>query len=211
MNRRACWVLPVLWTVAIGTLAATASAQEEPPAPASAAAVPITSEQRIHWIVNGVVGDRSLFFVGPFSSGWYTAWNRPEEWERTWSGFGKRYLNREATVAISNSLEAGLGAIWGEDPRFVPSRREGIWPRARFAMKTVVLAPRRDGHLAPAWGRYAGNVVNNVVANAWLPPSVTTPGQTALSIASGFGGRLAGNLWDEFWPDVWKYMRKPRP
>lgn len=210
MNRRARWVLIVLWTVAIGTLATTASAQEEPPAPTSAAA-PVTSEQRIHWIVNGVVGPRSLFFVGPFSSGWYTAWNRPEEWGRTWSGFGKRYLNREATVAISNTVEGGLGAIWGEDPRFVPSHRMGIWPRARFAVKTVVLAPRRDGRLAPAWGRYAGNVVNNVVANAWLPETVTTPGQTALSIVSGLGGRLAGNLWDEFWPDVRKRLRKSRP
>ena len=48
------------------------------------------------------------------------------------------------------------------------------------------------------------NVFNNVIENAWLPPSVTTPGQTALRSANGLLGRLVGNLWDEFWPDVRK-------
>ncbi len=134
--------------------------EEEPAAPPPPPVIaPITARQRIHWIVNGTVGPRSLLVVGPLSAAWSTAWNSPEEWGQSWSGFGKRYLQREANVAISNTIEAGLGAIWGEDPRFVPSHRQGIWPRARFAMKTVVLAPRRDGHLAPAWGRYAGNGV----------------------------------------------------
>jgi hypothetical protein len=161
--------------------------------------------------VNGTVGPRSALIVGPLSAAWGTAWNTPEEWGQSWSGFGKRYLQREANVGISNTIEAGLGAIWGEDPRFVPSHRKGIWPRARFAMKTVLLAPRRDGHLAPAWGRYASNVFNNTIENTWLPPSVTTPGRTALGTAAGFAGRLGGNLWDEFWPDVWRRIRKPKP
>jgi len=162
-------------------------------------------------MVNGTVGPRSLIVVGPLSAAWSTALNSPEEWGQSWSGFGKRYLQREADVAISNTIEAGLGAIWGEDPRFVPSNRRGIWPRARFAMKTVVLAPRRDGRLAPAWGRYGGTVFNNLIENTWLPPSVTTPGQTALAMAAGLAGRLGGNLWDEFWPDVWRRIRKPKP
>ena len=198
--------------IAVGAVAGTASAQDEPATPLAAPVVaPITAWQRINWIVNGTVGPRSLLAVGPLSAAWSTALNSPEEWGQTWSGFGKRYLQREADVAISNTIEAGLGAIWGEDPRFVPSHRRGIWPRARFAMKTVVLAPRRDGHLAPAWGRYAGTVFNNVIENTWLPPSVTTPGQTALAMAAGLAGRLGGNLWDEFWPDVWRRIRKQKP
>jgi hypothetical protein len=69
-------------------------------------------------------------------------------------------------------------------------------------LKTVLLAQRRDGHLAPAWGRYASNVVNNVIENAWLPPSATTWQSTGFRSVSGFLGRAGGNLWDEFWPDV---------
>jgi hypothetical protein len=146
--------------------------------------------------------------VGVLGATWQTGWNTPEEWGRTASGFGKRYAAREADVALSNTIEAGLGAIWGEDPRYIPAPRGPVRSRVLYAMKTVMLAQRRDGHLAPAWGRYAGNTVNNLIENTWLPPSVTTAGQTALRSANGFLGRLLGNLWEEFWPDVRKRLRK---
>ena len=148
------------------------------------------------WAVIGAIGFRSLTVVGPLSAAWNTAWNTPEEWERTWSGFGKRYGQREADVAISNTIEAGLGALWHEEPRYIRSGRKGIMPRARYAMKTVLLAQRADGRLAPAWGRYAGNTLNNLIENAWLPPSVTTPGQTVSRMGLGFLSRLGGNLWE---------------
>ena len=163
---------------------------------------PVTTRERIEWIVVGTIGLQSLALVGPLSAGFQTALNVPEEWGRGWDGFGKRYLAREADVAISNTLEAGVGAFWGEDPRYIPSGRKGIWPRARYAMKVVFLTQRSDGRLAPAWGRYVGNTLNNIIENSYLPPSVTTPGQTVLRSANGFLGRLGGNLWDEFWPDA---------
>jgi hypothetical protein len=182
--------------------AADVGAPADTIAPVSADAyVPITPAARVDWIVTGTIGRRSLG-VGVLAATWQTGWNSPDEWQRTWTGLGKRYLEREADVAISSALEAGLGAIWGEEPRYIPSGRRGIWPRARYAMRTVVVAQRRDGHLAPAWGRYAGNVVNGVIENAWLPPSATTFRSTAIRSGQGFLGRLAGNLWEEFWPDA---------
>jgi hypothetical protein len=168
----------------------------------AAAYEPITPRERVRWIVNGTVGAKSLLIVGPLAAGWSTAFNSPEEWGQSWEGFGKRYVAREADVAISSTLEAGFGAIWGEDPRYIPSARRGIWPRARYAMKTAFVAQRPDGHLAPAWGRVIGNTVNNLIENSYLPPSITTPGETLLRMGSGFLTRLGGNLWDEFWPDA---------
>jgi hypothetical protein len=169
---------------------------------------PVTTSQRVDWAVDGTVGVRSLTVVGPLAAGIQSGFDFPPEWERTWRGFGKRYAEREADVAISNGIEAGLGALWHEDPRYVPSGRHGIWPRARYAIKTAVLAQRPDGHLAPAWGRYAGNVVNNLIENAWLPPGVTKAGQTVSRSVLGLVGRLGGNAWDEFWPDVRKRLRR---
>jgi len=169
--------------------------------------VPITPSERIEWIVVGTVGPKSLG-VGVWSAGWQTLWNIPEEWGQGWDGFGKRYVAREADVAISNSIEAGLGAIWGEEPRYIRAPRGTIKSRAAFALKTVLLAQRRDGHLAPAWGRYAGNVFNNIIENSYLPPSVTTPGQTTIRSLNGLLGRLAGNLFEEFWPDIKRRLNR---
>jgi hypothetical protein len=170
--------------------------------------VPVTGTERLEWIVDGTIGPKSLFVIGPLGAAWNTAFNTPEEWGRSWSGAAKRYAEREADVAISSTIEAGLGALWGEEPRYIPSGRKGIWPRARYAIKTVFVAQRRDGRLQPAWGRYAGNIFNNLIENAWLPPSVTTPGQTALRSGLGFVTRMGGNAWEEFWPDVVRHFRK---
>jgi hypothetical protein len=169
--------------------------------------VPITGAQRVDWIVDGTVGPQSLA-IGVVAASWQTGFNVPQEWGRTWSGYGKRYIEREADVAISNTIEAGLGAIWSEEPRYIASGRHGVWPRARYALKTVFLAQRSNGRLAPAWGRYAGNVFNNVIENAWLPPSVTTWGQTTLRSANGFLSRALGNLWEEFGPDLRKRFKR---
>jgi hypothetical protein len=178
-------------------------------APLTAATyTPITGEQRVDWIVDGTIGRRSLTIVGPLATAWLTAFNSPEEWGRGISGIAKRYAQREADVAISNTIEAGLGALWGEDPRYISSGRKGIWPRARYALKTSVLAQGRDGRLRPAWGRYAGNTLNNLIENSWLPPSQTTATQTAVRSGMGFVTRMGGNLWEEFWPDVARRFKK---
>jgi hypothetical protein len=208
-----------LAAIAIALLSSRAICQSiDPPAPARPAAPstmppaltyrPAAPSDRIDWIVDGTVGIRSLAVVGPLGAAFLTATNSPSEWDRSWGGFGKRYAEREADVAISNTIEAGLGALWGEEPRYIPSGRKGIWPRARYAMKTTLLAQRRDGHLAPAWSRLAGNVFNNVIENTWLPPSATTPGQTVLRSVLGLLSRLGGNAWDEYWPDAKRLLTR---
>lgn len=178
------------------------------PSPEPATAYdPIDPGQRAAWIVDGSIGRRSVA-VGVLSTVWQTAWDTPPEWHRSWSGIALRYAEREADVTISNTLEAGLGAIWGEEPRYIPSGRRGIGARTRYAAKTVFLAQRRDGHLGPAWGRYVGNTLNNVIENAWLPPSMTTPKDTIARSANGFLGRMIGNLYEEFWPDAQRLLHR---
>jgi hypothetical protein len=162
---------------------------------------PITSRERALWVADGVVG-RWTLLAGAVNDVTQTAWNTPPEWGRTWSGAAKRFGQREADVALSNTIEAGLGALWSEEPRYVRSGRHGVIPRFQYAVSAVVLTQRRDGHLAPAWGRYAGNVFNNVIENAWLPPSQHALGATAARVGAGFVGRFATNLWEEFGPDV---------
>jgi hypothetical protein len=138
---------------------------------------------------------------------WQTAMDSPREWQGS-AGFTKRALTLEADTAMSKGLEASLGHLWGEDPRPTRSRRDGFAGRLGHAMTTTVLAPRPDGHLAPAWGRYAGIVGSNVVQNAWLPSRVRTPQATAERVAAGLVGRLVTNLWVEFGPDVRRFARE---
>jgi hypothetical protein len=160
-----------------------------------------TARDRFTWTVGSIVGASSIA-AGTFVSSWNTAWNIPSEWGASWSGFGKRFGSREAQMTISNAIESGVGAAWGEDPRYLRSGRGGISSRTRYAAKTVFVAHRRNGRLGPAWARYLGEIGSNVVANTWLPASDTTASDNLRRIGSGFLGRFVGNLWSELWPDV---------
>ena len=162
---------------------------------------PLTSSERAAWVAGEIASPGALSSAA-FTSAWMTRQNRPKEWPRDARGYGRRFGDAQAATAISSSIEAGLGSLWGEDPRYFRSGRHERWARVRHAVASVALARHRDGHLAPAWGRFAGSVAGNVIENTWLPPSAATRSQTTARVASGFAGRLASNLWSEFWPDL---------
>jgi len=197
----------ILTIVALCALVSASAAAQQTSQPLPAGAdQPMTGSERIHWIVDGTIGPKSLAVVGPISVGWQTAWNTPDEWGQSWDGVGKRYAQRLADVAISNTLEGGLGAIWGERADYLRSGRKRFKSRLGYALKTAFLAYRPDGHLEFAWARLAGNTINNVIENTWLPPSATTWQQTTWRSASGFGSRAIGNVWEEFQPEIMRVV-----
>lgn len=173
----------------------TALAQNAPPVS------PITGKERLEWFAISTAGPQSLA-VGVLSAGWGTALGSPEEYGRTWKGFGKRYGMRLTGVSTGNAIDAGLGAIWGEDPRYfrVPDRPFG--GRVRHAVVSTFTAYRPDGSMQPAYARIAGNVGNNFLSNTWRVQSESS-WQDALSrIAFGFAGRMSSNVFAEFWPEL---------
>ena len=162
---------------------------------------PITSAERAAWIA-GEIASPGALSSAVFTSALRTRGDWPKEWPQSARGYGRRFGDVQATTAISSSIEAGLGSLWGEDPRYFRSGRLERWARVRHAVASVALARRGDGRRAPAWGRFAGSVAGNVIENTWLPPSAATRSQTTARVSSGFAGRLASNLWSEFWPDL---------
>ncbi len=168
----------------------------------------ITPQERRKWVAEGILAPGSLG-TGLMIATWQTAIGWPEEWQGS-AGFTKRVLTSQADNGISKGIEASLGMLWGEDPRSSPSGRHSFGSRLGYAMKTVVLAQRPDGHLAPAWGRFAGTVGSNLVQNAWLPSRLITPKETAVRVATGLLGRLGTNLWGEFGPDLRRRIPRGR-
>jgi hypothetical protein len=171
------------------------------------AASAITPSGRVGWVTTTIVASQSLM-AGAFVAGTEMTMALPPEWERTASGFGRRYVARDGAIAISNGVEASLGALWDEDPRYAQCHCDGIRQRAAHAARLSVLAARSDGQVAPAWGRYAGTITSNFAQNTWLPPSGRTWQQMVLRQAGAVGGRFVGNLWAEFWPDVRRHFKQ---
>jgi hypothetical protein len=171
---------------------------------------PATGIDRVKWFVISTAGPLSLLAAGPISAGFGTAIDRPKEYGPHWEGFGKRYGMRLTGVSTGNVMEASLGALWGEDPRYFPSPRRGFGTRVKYVIRTTFVAPHRDGTWHPAYARYLGNVGNNFLSNTWRVPRENGAGSALLRCVLGVAGRMSGNAFSEFWPDVRKQVWRRR-
>lgn len=165
-------------------------------------AEPITGEQRARWATIATVGPASLL-GGTISAGWGTLLNTPYEDGTHWGGFDDRYGMRLTGIATSNAMEAGLGAIWHEDPRYW-REGDGFPMKRRIAhiFKYTFFALDENGNARPAYARYVAYAGNNFLSNTWREPSEADSSHALERTATAFLGRVASNTWDEFWPDL---------
>ena len=165
----------------------------------------ITGRERLTWIVTNTLWPRHLA-AGMLNSAYGTAVNHPREDGPHWGGFGERFGIRLTGVATSNVMEAGVGALWGEDPRYFRVPEYSFGARVKNTVKMTFLARRRDGNFAPAYARYIAYTGNNFLTNTWRADSEADAQHALIRTAEGFAGRLASNMWDEFWPDAKAYI-----
>lgn len=162
---------------------------------------PITGKQRVAWFARSTAGPVSLA-SGTLSAAFGTGLDDPHEYRGTWAGFGKRYAMRFTGISTGNAMEAGIGAIWGEEPRYFREPDAAFGSRVWHVIRMTFVAQRRDGSLAPAYARYAAISGNNFLSNTWRVRSESGPGHAGVRIVEGFGDRMAGNAFVEFWPDL---------
>ncbi len=160
-----------------------------------------TQLDRLKWATFASVGPPNLA-AGVFTSAISTWQNDPPEYGPHWQGYGKRQLLRVGGSLTSNFMEAELGTLWGEDPRYRRAGKGSMKTRAFYAVKTAFIAYDRNGRPMPAYARYAAISGSNVLGNTWRPDSQRTASETTSRIALGFLGRIVSNTFAEFWPDI---------
>lgn len=184
-------LIPCLIWVSAGATAQTPNPDE-----------PISAVGRLQWFAKSTVGPETLL-GGTISAGFGTWTNQPHEYGTHWDGFGARYGMRLTGVATSNAMEASLGAIWGEDPRYYRAgANDHFGTRVGRVVKWTFVAPDRNGNLRPAYARYIAISGNNFLSNTWREQSESDTSHALERTALGFLARMAGNTFDEFWPDV---------
>ncbi|MGA2184274.1 MAG: hypothetical protein ABSH47_14725 [Bryobacteraceae bacterium] len=171
---------------------------------------PLTPGARFQWFVLQTAGPSSLA-RGLVSAGWGTLFDHPREYGTHWDGFGQRYGMRLTGVAARNAMEAGIGALWGEDPRYRPATGEPFRARLAQVVRFTYLDIGRDGRAHPAYARYAAISGSNFLSNAWRPDSEANAASATRRIGISFLSGLAGNAWKEFWPDVRRRLARRHP
>ncbi|MCW5965273.1 MAG: hypothetical protein KIT83_14655 [Bryobacterales bacterium] len=172
---------------------------------------PITAGERAKWFA--VSTGRGAVTGSVFSAAWGTAMGNPEEYPNTWEGFGRRYRMSLAGVVTGNAMEAGLGAMWGEDPRYFPTNLApagNIGAKVKHIITSTFTAKNRRGETVPAYARYIAQPGNNFLANTWRVESEATVGQALLRTGFGFLGRMTSNAIAEFRNDLSRSRRVAR-
>ncbi len=177
------------------------------PQQAKTAYVPITGQQRLQWFVRSTVGVESLVFAGPVTAGWGTAFDHPHEYGTSWEGFGQRYGMRLTGVSTGNAMEASLGALWGEDPRYFRTEGQPFKKRLMNILDLTFRAYRDDGERHFAYARIMGNVGNNFLSNTWRVPSDSNAQAASIRVLEGIGGKAVGNALYEFVPEIVRRLR----
>jgi hypothetical protein len=166
---------------------------------------PITNRQRLRWFLTNTIGPPHLT-GGVISSAFGTALNRPVEYGPGWTGFGDRFGMRLTGVSTGNAIEASIGMIWEEDPRYFRVPNEPFKIRLRNVVKQTFYARRNDATFDPAYARFVAIVGNNVLSNTWRVQSQANIRNASVRSLEGLAGRMASNAFEEFWPDLKSYV-----
>jgi hypothetical protein len=209
-----------MWTLILVSAARAALAQDDFTTPSAlpADAIPsviatappterLTLSSRYRWAAKSSIGPARLA-GSTITSALSTASNEPEEYGPHWDGFAKRVGLRLAGGATGTMMEASLGALWDEDPRYERAFGRPLKARLAHVVKMTFLARDREGGLMPAYARYLSVPANSYLSNAWRPDSERDARHTAVRIPMSFLNRAVGNLVNEFWPDATKWLRR---
>jgi hypothetical protein len=177
------------------------------PSNAPLAPEPFSFSKRLKWASRSAVGPSRLAGYA-IASAISTAGNAPPEYGPHWDGYAKRVGLRLSTGATGLMMEATVGTLWGEDPRYVRAEGRPVRRRIVNILQQVVLAHDRNGKLVPAYARYIAIPSNSFLTNAWRPDSHATTTRALNRIELSFVDRLIANSFSEFWPDIKKAIRR---
>ena len=165
----------------------------------------ISPDGRLRWFTRATIGPKSLV-GGLLSSGIGTAADFPHEYGTHWSGFGQRYGMRLTGISTGNAIEAGMGAIWGEDPRYFRTVNQPFPAQLRNAVDLTFRAYRPDGERHLAYARFLAILGNNFLSNEWRVPSEANWQHAMIRSGEGFGARFLSDAVNEFLPPIWKKL-----
>ena len=175
--------------------------------PTTLALPPFDAAHRLQWFAKTSFGPSSQATTLA-SAGWGTLHDKPAEYSTNWDGFGERYRLRLGDRAVSTALEAGLGSLWGEDPRYFRVPQKPVRGRIGNVLRMTVTSHFSSGEEKPAWARIIAVPSAAFLSNTWRPDSVNSTGNAFGRIALSFSTRILGNALAEFWPDIRRRARR---
>ncbi len=168
---------------------------------------PMTGREKFRYYLKSTYGPEAGAYYAA-SAGLKQMKDGVPEWGQGAEGYGKRLASSVGRRAVKYSIQMGLGALLGEDPRYLRSDQSGVWRRALYAAGSTLVAQKDGGGRRPAYSRFIGAFGASYISRQWHPESYRTTGEYLSSGAISIGMDAAKNILKEFWPDIRRKMRR---
>ena len=155
------------------------------------------AKERFDKYVSGTFGPTA--FVGPVVSATYRQFRkRPEEWEKTGSGFAKRFGDSFGRQFINNSITYGLDEALKLDSHFYPSVKRDFKSKFSNAVISAFTARTPSGKRVIGVPKIVGTYSSAIIADeVWMPNRFNyKDGLRSGTISMGI--RVGLNLFREF-------------
>jgi len=170
---------------------------------------PFSPGENLRWYTANTIDPANLA-GGIFEAALGTAPNRPKEYGPHWGGFARRFGIGMAQSVTGNAIEASGCLVLREDPRYFRAPGRSFRARVTNVVRLTFAARVRNGSFGPAYARYMAVIGNNFLSNSWRVNREANAHDALLRSAEGVGGVLASNAFEEFWPDVRKWLLHKR-
>jgi hypothetical protein len=166
----------------------------------------LTPASKFKLFVNQSISPPYLFVAG-VSAAFDQARDVPKGYGQGWGAYGGRYGQKIARSS-SNSFFSTflLASLLHQDPRFFPQYRPTLWGSVKYSTQRVFIT-RTDSRVdAFNTSGVAGTVAAEALANVYLPDSDKTAGQTSARIGIDFAWKIAGNMFENYWPTLFRNL-----
>ncbi|MBK9164765.1 MAG: hypothetical protein IPM21_12830 [Acidobacteria bacterium] len=155
------------------------------------------AKKRFRRYLNLTIGPYALLGTG-IGAGFATATNEPEEWGKSWEGYGRRFASNVGRNAIRTTIIYGLDEAFKVDSYFYRSEKRDVGSRISNSFISVVTARKPNGKRTIGAPRLIGVYTADVIASeTWFPERYSwKDGMRNGTVALGFN--VALNLFREF-------------
>jgi hypothetical protein len=127
-------------------------------------------------------------------------------------GWGKRFGATLANTESRRFIQGyALSTILHQDPRYFPSPKKGLFPRAWHSATRVVITKNDRGESTFNTSEFLGTLLTSAIQNSYYPKQDRTFGDTMDRFSSALSSDVIGNLLREFTPDMKRLFRRHAP
>jgi hypothetical protein len=176
-------------------------------APSNARTTPLTGKEKLRYMTRSTYEPESIMF-SLAGAGIKQARDTDPEWGQGTEGYGKRLASSLGHKAVNRGIRLGLGSLFHEDPRYFFSESRGIWRRTLFAASRTFVSNKDGGGIRPGYTKFVTQFAGAYISRQWHPEREHTLSEYLKSGAISVGLDTAKNVFNEFWPDVKKILRR---